>query len=300
MKILFCRVFGLGNAVMAIPAIKALNSVGHKVDVLIGNTSDDKGAYEVLSHLRDCKIINALYSNIIPMNETYARTVLSIPYDGRWGNLSSVGVMDGRSRPDPLTTGLISWKKHEIEYEMENAYALGYNGEIPDCSFIQEKSALSHYRQSKNFYLGLGYKKDAAGFWKVKHWGNENYAKLIEMILDEHQDNKVITSGDMADLQLTIAPISKLVNSHRFIYEQGNLHHAFSSVNACHMYIGNDTGMMHVAASLDKKVIAIFQLENSITKSRPWCKDNYVFDGVNRQVTPEEVFTKVMEMRNER
>jgi ADP-heptose:LPS heptosyltransferase len=151
------------------------------------------------------------------------------------------------------------------------------------------------------FYLGLGYKKDAAGFWKVKHWGNDNYAALVKMILAENPMNLVYTSGDMGDLQLSINPIMMRVGDPRFKYEPLNLKDSINLVARCGMYVGNDTGMMHVSAACNQKVVGIFKMQNSATKARPWC-DTYscveAFDlqGNPRLISVEEVFSEIKEM----
>jgi hypothetical protein len=295
-RILYGKCFGIGNAIMAIPALRALRSMGHQVDVLVGTLPDDGGAVEVLSRLRDYEgmgIIGTVYrDNALPAR--YDLAIMAIPFDGRWRNGTHYiadKVMDGRTRPDPATTGLISWKKHEIEYQMDNARELGYSDEIPSCSFLSPHLVDG----SHSFYLGIGYKKDAAGFWKAKHWGNENFAALVKFIAD-HPLNRVFTTGDMQDLVLTIAPIMRMVNDKRFIHEPGSLVKSFDSVADCGFYVGNDTGMMHVAAAFGRKALGLFFLENSIVKSKPWCKDGFALDGVGRNVTPEEVFRKIKEM----
>ena len=280
---------------MAIPAIKALHSLGHDVDVLIGNMSDDKGAHEVLAKLRDTNqegIIKNIWLNSAPGK--YDLAIMSIPFDGRWHNgvhFNADKVVDGRTRPDPSTTGLVSWKRHEIEYQMDNIIELGYVGSIPTCTFTH-----GTLFNSSKFYLGIGYKKDALAFWKKKHWGNENYAKLVSLILADNENNTVVTTGDLQDTILSIAPISRMVNNKRFTHLPGGLLQSFKEVSECHMYVGNDTGMMHVAAAEGRKVLGLFFLENSITKSHPWGFDCQVIDGVNRTVTPEEVFNKIKEM----
>lgn len=296
MRVLFCKTFGIGNAVMAVPAIKALASMGNQVDVLVGRTPDDIGAWEVFTLLRDHlgTVGRVWIDSVSPSEPAYDLAIQSIPYDGRWQNgvhFRAAVVMDGRTRPDPSTVGLVSWKKHEVEYQMDNIYSLGYEGPIPSCEFMQ-----SHQVDGDHcFYLGVGYKKDSAGFWKKKHWGNENYAALVKMILADHPSNRVYVTGDSGDVGMSIRPIMRAVDSDNFILLPRQLKHSFDVVNDCGTYVGNDTGMMHVAAARGRKVVALFFLENSITKSRPWCDDSRVIDGFNRIVSPEEVFQRIKE-----
>lgn len=268
MRILYGKCFGIGNAVMAVPAIKALqDKPDTTVDILIGNTADDVGAYQVLSKV--VRPTGKIYVGSA-LEGDYDVAVMAIPFDGRWQNgvhFRAKQVMDGRTRPDPSTTGLVSWKDHEARYQMQNARQLGFQGPDPDCRF-----GLRADRMAKRVYIGLGYKKDVAGFWKSKHWGNENYAFLISKLLEHLPlDWEVVTTGDLADFQFSIGPISRLVNdSRRFVFKLSrNLDEAFATVASCSLYVGNDTGMMHVAAAAGCNVLALFFLENSIVKSRP-------------------------------
>ena len=51
MKILVGKTFGIGNSVLSIPMIKLLSTLG-SVDVLIGSTNDDFGAFNVFNALK--------------------------------------------------------------------------------------------------------------------------------------------------------------------------------------------------------------------------------------------------------
>lgn len=288
MKILFAKVFGIGNAVMSIPAIKALMLAGHQVDLLIGTLPDDAGSFEVLSLFKGrWPDLGTIWINRAPSTTRYDVAVLSIPFDGRWQNgrdFVANKVMDGRPRPDPNTTGLGSWKRHEVEYQMDNARALGFEGETPSCEFA---GSSLHHPDQNNIYFGVGYKKDAAGFWKRKHWGNENFAEVARAIVT-NTTSEVHMTGDQLDMQLSIAPIIRMCNGHpRVKYLNGGLKQSISYLSMCSAYVGNDTGMMHVAASLGIPVVSVFNLENSIVKSSPWSTKKRVFDGLAERVTPD-------------
>lgn len=265
MRVLIGKTFGIGNAVMAIPMIKALQYKSDTVvDVLVGNTPDDVGAIQVLSKV--VKHPGKLFVNSA-LEHDYDVAIMAIPFDGRWQqgvHFRAKEVLDGRTRPDPSTTGLVSWKRHEIDYQMENARSLGFHDFDPDTSF------LAPCQKENKIYLGVGYKKDAAGFWKIKHWGNENYAELVKLILKRMPSWKVVSTGDAADLQLSLAPISRLIGDSRFeIKVSSDLDSSFREVASSRVYVGNDTGMMHVAASAGCDVLGLFFLGNSVVKSSP-------------------------------
>lgn len=273
--------------------IKALKSLGHEVDVLVGTLPDDFGADLILANVVGS---DSLYRDLA-LRHKYDVAIMSMPFDGRWKNgqhFFADSVMDGFTRPDPTTTGLVSWKKHEIEYQMENAYAIGYKGEIPDCSFLNEQYDICN--DSDKIYLGIGYKKDALGYWARKHWGNKNFATLVKMLLGDAKV-RIVCTGDYKDLSMTMAPIYREVRDPRFMPQTNGLLMAIGMLTNCGIYVGNDTGMMHVAAALGKKVVAYFNIENAITKSRPWCEHYTVFDGTQRTVNPEDMYNAVQEFR---
>lgn len=294
MRILYAKVFGIGNAICAIPAIKALRSLGHQVDILVGTLPDDFGSRIILGY-PSVRGEGQIFTNSAPLDIEYDLAILAIPFDGRWQNgthFRAKELMDGRTRPDPSTTGLVSWERHEVSYQMDYAYSLGFQDPVPDCSFLG-----TPHSDENRIFVGMGYKKDAAGFWKVKHFGNEKFAKLIQLLLQDPKV-KVIATGDAMDMQMSLKPVYQMVQDPRFIPMFTSLPAAFELLGQCGTYVGNDTGMMHVAASMDKNVVAYFNIEGAIRKSQPWCKRFSVFDGTAWPVSPEDMYEAVQELRN--
>jgi len=296
MKVLVGRVFGLGNAVMSVPMLKAIKSLGHDIDILIGSTPDDVGSLEVFKYLKG-NVIDHIYLDI-RHEFIYDLAIMAIPFDGRWKNgihYKAKEVWDKRTRPDPSTSGLISWKKHEVEYQMDNAIKLGYSGEIPDTSFLPLIRRIDH----DDVYIGVGYKKDDNEFWKIKHWGNNNYIELIQKILNSQDDVRVISTGDILDYKFTLQPIKNAISDERFQVEIKNLCKSFIDLASCKNYIGNDTGFGHIASSLEMNVITINNLENSITKNHPWCNENkrIELDGSKKNVSVKQVYDAYMRFK---
>lgn len=299
MKVLVGKVFGIGNAVLAVPMIRAIrNSCAlSQLDVLVGTGPDDAGAYEVMSYLLSSGVIDSLYRDRVPYDGMYDVAVMAIPFDGRWRNGEDFHahiVLDGRTRPDPRTVGLSSWKKHEVLYMMENLIDMGLDEPEGDGQFL-DSSFGPHPSDGRYVYLGMGYKKDPAGQWKVKHWGNESYAELAILLLNENVF--IRTSGDAADMQMTMGPVWNMTgrDQHFKISPSRSLRDAFKEVAGAVMYVGNDTGMMHVAASQHIPTIGLFFMENSIVKNHPWGVPMLSFDGSRRFISPAEVFQRVME-----
>lgn len=295
MQILVGKTFGIGNAICAIPMIKALQTLGD-VHLLIGNGPDDFGAYEVLKNVVST---DRIWMNSVALKAEFDVAIMAIPFDGRWRNgvhYSAKRVLDERTRPDPKTFGFGSWKKHEIEYQMENAYELGYKGSIPTTTFLHN----TRLYYPKRVFIGTGYKKDAAGLWAVKHWGNENYIALIKLMLEDDRSAEPVMAGNPMDMVTAMAPISRGVSEDRLKVFTPNLRASMDLVASCGAYVGNDTGMMHVAAAHGVPTLAMFMMENALTKSRPWGDRNVVLRCHESIPPPEEVFKAYKEMRDGR
>src|SRR6185503_17293386 len=133
---------------------------------------------------------------------------------------------------------------------MDNARGLGYVGETPDCSFMAPAAG-----DPDLVYLGVGYKRDPGGFGASKHFGNTRFAALISEIARRRPSARFISSGpivDMAESGVRIGQGAPL-GLYGFKLTSGSPHgllESFSLLSGCGAYIGNDTGMMHVAASL--------------------------------------------------
>ena len=101
--------------------------------------------------------------------------------------------------------------------------------------------------------LGLG------GMNQQKHWPVERYVKLAEKILRQEKDIKFVLVGgpkETGDAEVLSNALPKdhcynLVN--KLTYRQ-----TAAAMSYCHLYVGNDTGSMHIAAALKIPVLVVF------------------------------------------
>jgi len=266
-KILVGCCFGIGNSVLRVPALKALATRG-TVDVLIGSGPDDAGASVVFSHLQMFHgRVRAVWTDVADFDTEYDVAVMAIPFDGRWRNgahFRAKAVIDGRKRPGNVDRlGFDMWERHEVEYQMENAKALGYDGPVPSMEFTEPQAE----RSSGLVYLGLGYKRDAGGFGLSKHWGTERYVRFVNRVCELRPGTKFIATGDMRDL---IEVGADLLRSTDAAFHCCNLAQAFEQAGKAAVYVGNDTGMMHVAASQGTPAYAFMLSEHLVRKNHPW------------------------------
>ncbi len=106
---------------------------------------------------------------------------------------------------------------------------------------------------AENKILGLC---PGAEFGEAKRWPVAHYAAVANTVLD--QGWEVILFGSNKDIQV-IQSINQLTQS-RCIDLGGKtkLGDAIDIMSLCDAIVSNDSGLMHVAAALDKKLIAIY------------------------------------------
>ncbi len=268
MKILVGKTFGIGNACLSVPMVKALSTIG-EVDVLIGSSLDDLGAYDVFFELRRLGCVQNIWVDSAPGQIEYDAAVMAIPFDGRWQNgrdFTAKRVMDGRKRPGNVERlGFDMWKKHESEYQMDDARELGFKESLtPPPNFLDHPEI-----STGRIYLGLGYKRDPGGFGLSKHWGNERYINFIHEVRRLRPGTTFVSTGNVSDLYQTGSPLMRSVGPEVLTFEFLPIGRSFDVVRSSLAYFGNDTGMMHVAASLGLPTFGLMAYPDLLVKNPP-------------------------------
>ncbi len=218
MKVLVGSTFGIGNAVLKVPLIKALLGMLPEVtrlDILVGTGPDDYGALNIMQRLQKHVRVDNIYIDEVPNNTVhYDVAIMAIPFDGRWKNnvhYSADRVLDERKRPHNIERlGFDMWTSHEVEYSMDSAIYLGYDGRTPSLQFMD----MSSKKDDDLVYLGLGYKRDQGGFGVSKYWGNKNYLEFIQEVVRLWPTVHFISTGSVADLIQNGAWLMKRIQEH--------------------------------------------------------------------------------------
>ena len=279
MNILVGKTFGIGNAVLSIPLIKALGTLGHRVDILVGTGPDDFGALDVFMYFMENhgSPIRCLYTDTVPEEvPEYDIAIMAIPFDGRWKNgvhYRAKEVWDERKRPNDIERlGFDMWDKHEIEYQVDNARNLGFRDLTPSLSIDE----VTYPYDIDLVYVGIGYKRDPGGFGLSKHFGNVRFAQLMREIRRQRPNTRFISTCGVADWIQTGVPIHRELfgtdpSAERYYAcKATSLTEAFQKVRSCAAYIGNDTGMMHVAAAFDLQTCGLFAYRDLMVKNPPY------------------------------
>ena len=175
-------------------------------------------------------------------------------YGRKWGSLLNRRIKDKRD----------SGGKHEIEYTMDVMDLVGagdgtVKGPLLSCD-SREREAMS--RKLRAAGAGAGGKLVAVhpgSSNPAKAWPREMYAQTIKSLKDEFGgsiDIFIIGTANETPLAAEIIGLSggRAVDlTGRFALEE-----LIAFLSLCSVFIGNDTGPMHIAAALGIPVVAIF------------------------------------------
>jgi heptosyltransferase II len=97
-----------------------------------------------------------------------------------------------------------------------------------------------------------------AEFGPAKRWPDYHYAALADMLVKQHA--KIIIFGSQNDRIVGEQIIAKMIHRDKCINLAGQteLEQAVSLIAACKAIVTNDSGLMHIAAALDRPLVALY------------------------------------------
>lgn len=111
------------------------------------------------------------------------------------------------------------------------------------------------------------------GNWRYKLWHPGNFARIADLICDRWNAQILLFAGpDEFRLQSQVADLAE---SKPVVIKSQNLRQVAALLKACDVYLGNDTGPMHIAAAVGTPVIAIFGSTNH-HRSGPYGEEHTV------------------------
>ena len=103
----------------------------------------------------------------------------------------------------------------------------------------------------KNIILGVS----ASG--PTKRWDIENYIKLATR-LSQHKESKFFIAVGKDDFEIIDKIKKSNINTICMTMEKLSISDILTIIKNCNLYVGNDTGFMHMSAALGVKSIGIF------------------------------------------
>jgi len=96
-----------------------------------------------------------------------------------------------------------------------------------------------------------------ASYGSAKCWPPDRFAKAVNALLS-HADAEVILFGTPSELPVSTAIAAELQRAPINLTGKTSIADLPSLLSQCHLFLGNDSGAMHVAAAVGLPVIAVF------------------------------------------
>jgi heptosyltransferase-2 len=151
-------------------------------------------------------------------------------------------------------------QKHEMEHDLDMAKALGAQRDDETIDLPVDEASHHKVRRllesegidSNTILVGIH-----PGGMPSRRWPLENFARAIEEIRAKISCRFVITgSGSEAELANRLKAVDPALVAD--LCGRLTLKELGALISRCHLYISNDTGPMHMAASLKVPLVAIF------------------------------------------
>lgn len=304
-NILVIQLWGIGETILTLPAIKALRNKYKKSNIDILVTSRNKEIFYnnkninnlIISRLNPISILIFIFKNykkydlVIDMEEYLNISSIIAFFTGK----ERIGYSHGiRSN---LYTKKVDYndKQHTVETFLDLVRALNikYNPKsLEKLDYLKkDKNAIDKFLKGKkitkkDFITGIA--PGAAESAKSRMWPWKNYAELCNIILKTNKKNRIVFIGNKDEDEL----IKKIQNSIKEKNKTTNtaglfeLNALFYLIEKCNLFIGNDAGPMHIAAAQGVKTIGLFG-PNLPARFGPYGKNNTsVYKGHNCQYSP--------------
>ena len=148
-----------------------------------------------------------------------------------------------------------------------------------------EQTAARHFlveagRTSEQLLIGT----HPGGNWEYKLWDAKNYANVAS-ILAEKLDAAILLFAGPNERELQ-SKVAEMMDVRPTLVKTDDLRHLAALISACDVYIGNDTGPMHIAAAVRTPVVALFGSTNHIRSGPYGDKRTVVQSGINLGCNP--------------
>ena len=103
------------------------------------------------------------------------------------------------------------------------------------------------------------------GNWKPKIWPSNNYNQLIKILVKNFSNMKFLIVGSADEEDLYLSPIKKNIPEDKIINLMGiSLTLTSAYMKKSHLFIGNDSGLMHLSVASHLNTIGLFGPTNDL------------------------------------
>jgi heptosyltransferase II len=178
---------------------------------------------------------------------------------------------------------------HEKFYYLELLRRIGWVDSLPDEIVVSLHVSERDRQKAAEFLLGAGSRPHAlriaagagASYGSAKCWPPERFAETLNH-LQAQSDADVILFGTPAEVKVSGAIAAGLRGAPIDLTGKTTIADFPALLSQCHLFLGNDSGAMHVAAAVGLPVVAIFgptdpmgtapvTLRSSIVREKAYC-----------------------------
>jgi heptosyltransferase-2 len=155
--------------------------------------------------------------------------------------------------------------RHEKFYYLELLRRAGWLDSLPDEPFIRLNVPEQNRRHAAEFLLASGARPHAtriavgagASYGSAKCWPPDRFAEVLNR-LQPQIDADVILFGTAAEASVSAAIASGMRRPPIDLTGKTAIADLPALLSQCHLFLGNDSGAMHVAAAVGLPVVAVF------------------------------------------
>jgi heptosyltransferase II len=287
MKVLIRATNWVGDAIMALPALRAVRTKfadaqiaivarPYVADIYKGqDICDELIPYDPKGQHRGWKGRELLATELRAHKFDIA-LLLQNAFDAAWlawrANIPQrIGyARDGRSFL--LTHAIPTPKQNEIPahekfYYLELLRRAGWIDALRDDAFIELKVPATARESAAQTLLAAGSRPQAlriavgagASYGSAKCWPPDRFAKsLNDLVSRTNGDADIILFGTPAEAAVSSAIAAQLQRPPIDLTGKTQIADLPALLSQCHLFLGNDSGAMHVAASVGLPVVAVF------------------------------------------
>lgn len=178
---------------------------------------------------------------------------------------------------------------HEKFYYLELLRRIGWIDNLPDDPHIALQVPDSARHQAMQTLVEAGARRNArriavgagASYGSAKCWPPDRFAKALNEFLS-HQDVDVILFGTAEESSVSAAISTELRRPATDLTGKTTIADLPALLSQCHLFLGNDSGAMHVAAAVGLPIVGVFgptdpcgtapvTHHSTIVQQRPYC-----------------------------
>jgi heptosyltransferase II len=285
MKILIRATNWVGDAIMALPALRVVRErfVQAEIDVLARpyvldvyrgqGIADELIPYDSTGEHRGLKGREKLAMQLREGKFDIA-LLLQNAFDAAWLAWRAkiperIGyARDGRSL---LLTKAVAVPRegeiptHEKFYYLELVRRVGWLERLPEVPWVELKIPDEKRHRAEEFLIAAGARSGCkriavgagASYGSAKCWPPERFAEALNKLTDASDDD-VILFGTTGEAAVSTAILARLRKPAIDLTGKTPIVELPALLSRCNLFIGNDSGAMHVAAAVGLPVVAIF------------------------------------------